>query len=291
MVHRLVLADGVEVPENRSVLGRVRAHVTIDRAGEYDAGNHRHRRRLCAGTAAAGIAFQLRRRRVPQRLAVGQLEREQPARLVGRRQDVGHRNVRRGFISRGSPLDAAERATLAGLELPQHLAFGIGIESPHRAGLLADHDDPLAAGQRAQDRRVAEVVIRPELLRAVLQTRTAADEKCVAAGHLVPPDDLAGLEIHRDHRVARLHRRSGVRVARADVEHALLLIDGRRVPHRRTGRGVLRGARRVLAGLGWRFGDGVALPQLLAGRRLERDHAAAERAALVVRLRRRRLLR
>src|SRR5205823_4852966 len=122
-------------------------------------------------------------------------------------------------------------------------------------------------------------------LRAVLEARTAAYEERVSRRHLVPPDDLAGLEIHRDDRVARLHRRPGVRVAGADVEHALLAIDGRRVPHRRARRCVLGGAGRVLADLGRRFGDRVALPELIAGGRLERDDAAAEGAAFVLRLR------
>src|SRR5262249_58139266 len=105
-----------------------------------------------------------------------------------------------------SPFDPAEHAALAGLQLPHDLALVVGVEPPHRARFLTDDEDPLAAGQRAQNWRVAEIEIGTEVLRTVLvgSARAAADEKRVGRRRLIPPDDLAGLQVHRHDRVARL---------------------------------------------------------------------------------------
>ncbi len=143
----------------------------------------------------------------------------------------------------------------------------------------------LPPGSDAQDRRVAEVVVGSDFLRAILYPGPATDQKGVSRRHLVPPDYLPGLQIHRDHRVAGLDGGTGVRVTGADVEDATLGIDRRRVPDRCARRRVLRGAFRILPDLHGRFGDGVTLPDLIAGRRVERDDTAAERAALVAWLR------
>src|SRR4029077_15661568 len=160
-----------------------------------------------------------------------------------------------------------------------------GTEAPHDAGLLTDHDHALAAGQRAQHRRVAEVEVGTEILRAVLDARAAADEERVGARRLVPPQNLAGLDVHRDDRIARLRRRLGVRVAPADVDGAALLVDRRAAPDGRARGRPLRRALRVLPRLHRRLGDRVALPDLIAGRRVERHDAAAEGAAFVGELR------
>ena len=49
---------------------------------------------------------------------------------------------------RRSPLDAAERAALAGAVLPDHLAVLVGIDREADAGFLADDDDVAAIGPR-----------------------------------------------------------------------------------------------------------------------------------------------
>jgi hypothetical protein len=68
-------------------------------------------------------------------------------------------------------------------------------------------------------------------------------------------------------------------------DDAALRINRRRVPDGRAGRRPLRRPRRILSNLHGRLGDRVALPDLCAVARVERDDAAAERAALVIRLR------
>src|SRR5438128_11100750 len=104
-----------------------------------------------AGAAAAGVVLQLRRRRMPDLLAGGQPEREKAAGLIRRREDIRHRNIRGLVVGRRAPFDAPERAALPGLELPDDLAFVVGVEAPHDTGLLSDHEDPLAARQASQD--------------------------------------------------------------------------------------------------------------------------------------------
>src|SRR5438876_34394 len=66
-VDRVVRPHCVEIPQDRAVARRIRAHVAVDGPGEGDAGNRRDRRRLrgaAAGTIAAACW-----RRVPDALA------------------------------------------------------------------------------------------------------------------------------------------------------------------------------------------------------------------------------
>src|SRR5207249_9615916 len=115
VIHGLELTSRVEVPDDGAVGGRIRPEVAIHRPGEHDTWNHRCRRRLRAGAAAAGVALQLRRGRMPDLLAGAELEREEAAGLVRRREDIRHRNIRCLVVGRGAPFDAAERATLTAL--------------------------------------------------------------------------------------------------------------------------------------------------------------------------------
>ena len=196
--------------------------------------------------------------------------------------DVRHRHVHVRAVARRSPLDAAELAALADRRRSTAWPRCVGIERVHDARLLAGDEDPLAVRQRDQDRRLAEVVIGSGVLRTVRRVGGAARHRVrITGGHLLRPLDGAGVEVERDDGVGQ--RRGGRRVAIAgrDVERIrrgstvgadhTAAPDG---PHSCTPLRVLRARRR-------RLRNHVGAPQLIAGRGIERDDAAAERAAFI----------
>src|SRR5688572_13527332 len=135
----------------------------------------------------------------------------QAARGFLAKEEIGHREISDARIRGGAPLEAAERAALADAALPHDGALVVGIERPHHAGLLPDHDEALAVWQIAEDRGVAEVEVRTVVTHGtVLALRAAANHVNVPGRDLAGPDDLAAIERHRDHRVAR--RAAGPRV-------------------------------------------------------------------------------
>ena len=203
----------------------------------------------CGGTAAlAGAAA--RRRLIPHALAVAQAQREHAAALlrvgvggvaVGQHDaaDVGVGHVDVVAVGGRAPLHAAHRAAPADARLPHDGAVAIGIERVHDAGFLSGEKQPFAARLVHEDRRRAEVPVGAVRVGAVgLVGQPARGGVGVVRGHLPVPEDLAGLEIHREERVA--HRRAGVAVvvARRDVQRVLHRIDGGRRPDRRARRPV-----------------------------------------------------
>ena len=135
---------------------------------------------------------------------------------------------------------------------------------------------------RQQNRRRAEVVVRPRLVRTVRAVVAVARTVVGVAGRdLLVPNDAAVGERQRDHGIAR--RCDGLRVvvARRDVEQPARCIDGRRRPDRGPGRTIERRAAAVLAELARLVGQ-VRLPEPRAVAHPERDDAAAERAARVI---------
>src|SRR5262249_47249079 len=156
----------------------VRAKVAVDGTGEDHAGDRRDRGGLRAGTTLrAGRAVQLRRRRAPKLLARGEFDGVQAAGLaVAAADEIGNSEVGLFEIGGGSPSDAAERASLPPARLPQDLAMLIGIESPDDAGLLPADEDAFAAGELAQNRRAAEIVIGSAIFGAVDAARAPHGE-------------------------------------------------------------------------------------------------------------------
>src|SRR4030095_5302746 len=153
------------------------------------------------------------------------------ARLFLSQEQIRHREIPDVRVRGRSPLEPAERAALADAALPDERALVVRSERPHHAGLLADHDDALAAGQVAQDRRIAEVEVRAVVTHGtVLALRVAADHVDVLGRDLARPVYLAALEIARDHRVAVRPARPRVLVAGRDIKLAPLQIDRRRRP-------------------------------------------------------------
>ena len=265
--------------------------MAVDRSAEHRPGNRGRRRRQ--RRAARRLVAAAVRPRQPGLRAVGELDREQPAaglrvqaaaaalrRVLER--NVGQRHVDVLAVTRRPPLDPAELAAAADGGAPQPLAALIGIEPVHHAGFLPRHDQPLAVGQRDQNRRLAEVVIRSRLLGTVRGVRRAARHGVgVAGGHLRRPLDRAGVEVERHNRVGHRRHRQRVRVAGRDVQRLRDRVDGRRRPHGGTRRSPqlrppgVPGARRR------RLGDQVGPPDFITALRIERDDAAAERAAFV----------
>src|SRR6185503_16835415 len=191
-------------------------------------------------------------------------QRVQAAGFLLPEQQVRDRKITDARIRGRSPFEAAERAAFADAALPDERALLVGIERPHHAGLLADHDNALAAGQVAQDRRIAEVEVGAVVTdRTVLALRVAADHVDVLRRDLAGPIDLAALEIDRNNRVAVRPAGPRVLVPGRDIKLAAPQIDRRRRPDRNARRFVELRAKLVLAR---RLGliDHEGLPDLLA---------------------------
>src|SRR5690606_6693067 len=112
-VDGLVVALGVDVPDDPARGGVVGAHVAVHRPGDAAAWNARRRGRL-AGVAASDVeAVRGGRGRVPAFLAVGEVESIDAAGVAGGVlgfPDVGDRHVEVLVVGGESPFDAAEYA-------------------------------------------------------------------------------------------------------------------------------------------------------------------------------------
>src|SRR5206468_5372651 len=97
--------------------------------------------------------------------------------------------------------------------------------------------------------------------------------------HLPRPSHPAGAEIERDHGIGGRLRRPAVSIAGAHVDGTALRVDRRCRPDAAAGRAPHLGAVGVGSNQSRRAGDGVGLPDNLAGAGVERDERAAERAA------------
>ena len=154
----------------------------------------------------------------------------------------------------------------------------------NHAGFLPSNQRALAVGERHENRGGGEIVIGPRRLRAVRRRGTAAGNvEGIAGRELARPELFPGLQVVGDERVARLRGRLGVGVARGNVDSALLHVDSRGGPNARAGGAPQLYARGVLADRFSGFRDSIGPPNLLARDGVQRDDAAAELAAFVVR--------
>src|SRR5260370_19779476 len=143
----------------------------------------------------------------------------------------------------------------------------------------------MAVAEVAQDRRRSEIVIWTGFVRAVRLIGPAARKiPRIAAGQLLSPSQLPCLHVECQHGVACLWGRIGVCIAGSDVNYAVLHIDGRRTPYSGARRSETIDAVLVLASQIGPLGDRIGLPDLLAGLCVERDNAATEGAASVLRI-------
>ncbi len=158
----------------------------------------------------------------------------------------------------------------------------IGVQRVHDTRLLRDYQNPPPIRQARQDRRLTEVVIRPVIIRTIYGTpaQTAHDIRIIR-GELLVPKHFAGLQIQREHRIARVGGRVGVAVAGGDIQRVSLHIDGGSGPDCRARRTKKLHAERVLLRRPWFLRDRIGFPKPLTGSRVQRYHAAAECAALV----------
>jgi hypothetical protein len=154
------------------------------------------------------------------------------------------------------------------------------------AGFLPDNQDTLPAAQTHQDGRLTKVVVWTIAIRTVgpVGTEARRDEAVLCSG-LPMPEHPTGRKLKRKNRITRFRGRVGIVVPGRDIERLTLDIDGRRGPHRRARRTIELGPYGILLCRTRRLGDGVALPDLLARRNIQRDDAAAKGAALVGRRR------
>ena len=266
-------------PEDRAVAGVVGAEQAVVGAREDGAGNRGDRRQQ---GRAAPLADRLVGLGEPDQLAGRQAHRGEPPRLG--RQVVRVGEVRLLGVDREAPLDAAEGAARPDLVAPDDSAAALRVEGVARPGLLADDEEVAAVGGGHQHGRRAEVEVGAVLLRAVRVVAAAVEDERVARRELVRPADGAGLEVERDDGVARGGGGLGIGVPGRGVDDPALGVDGRRRPHRRAGRPHEVGAGGVAPARRRRLLDGVALPDQLAGRRVEGGDAAAERAAGIPRV-------
>src|ERR1035438_3113375 len=184
-VHGLIFHGGVHVPDDAAIGGRVGAQVAVQRAREDYSRNQRHGRRL---RGAASRLAATRRRRGPDALSGGQLQREHPARLV---EVLGGIVVRDSHVDilairRVAPLHSSERTAFAYAHAPQHFALLVRIDGVHHPGLLPGNQRALAVGQIHQVRRASKIEVRAVGLRAIVPRGTTEIEG-IALGQLARP--------------------------------------------------------------------------------------------------------
>ena len=160
--------------------------------------------------------------------------------------------------------------------------------------LLTDHDERPSIRQRAKDRRVAEIHVGTQFIRAGLGLVLGRNVGTPFPGtlahvgivghHLLRPQAGAGLEIECDDGVGSGGGRLRVTVARGDVDRAPFEIDGRRRPDSGPGRAPQLDAFRRPLHRNRLLLNRVRLPHAPAGDGVVRRDAAAECAARISRI-------
>src|SRR5262245_48942260 len=147
-VDRVDRLRGVNIPDDRAVFGRISAQMSVRRAGEDHARDDGRRRRLrVVALPRSPTALGFWRGNVPELLSAGDLQSGQTGLASRPSARVGDRYVDVIRVGREAPFDAAERAAVTDLHLPQDLSIVVRIEGPHYARFLAAQQYLLSAGE------------------------------------------------------------------------------------------------------------------------------------------------
>ena len=159
----------------------------------------------------------------------------------------------------------------------------VGIVRPDVATFLPRDQDGAAIRERLQYRRRCEVLIRPKLLRTIFGAllARATDQPGIVLCILHGPENFPGIQIERENGIGGFRGGFSVGGAGADVECVAFRINCWRQPD--------PGARwtpalhsiGILSGRLRRFRNRIGLPDLAAIGSIQRDHAAAKRAARI----------
>ena len=213
---------------------------TVVGSRENDPGNHRNCGRECCVTAThdagpdAGPRTNRRwRLGSPDQLARSQTDSRQSARV--QRDHVRIGEVGHIAIDCEPPFDPPELAARTHAILPDDSALAVRVEAVGHARLLTDHEKVVPIRHGDERRRGAEVVVGALVVRTVGVVSPAAHDEGVRRCQLVEPTDLAGVDVERDDRIARLGSRLGVGVAGGRVDETALSVDRRRPPDRGAG--------------------------------------------------------
>ena len=195
---------------------------------------------------------------------------------------VGVRDIHMVLVRSGAPHDPSQRTTFADPRLPQDFALLVRIQRMDDAGFLPD------TNTRCPLRKLTRIGDWPKSWSGPwspdswsLSAPKQEDDEAVICGGLPMPEHPAGRKVKRKNCIAGFRGRIGIVVPGRDIERPTLDIDGRRGPHRRAGRTIELGPDGIPLCRTRRLGDRVGLPDLPAGRDIQRYDAAAKGAALV----------
>ena len=284
----LEVAQRVVLPQHLAVPGGVRTQHPVLASGEHHAGNDGRGPEYARG-AGWGLGV-----RAVRRSGVGRVPRALAAVRPQRGQAAGPFRERNGAVVQGSVARRAHARALGKLRgvhclgHPEDGAAVVRIQGRDAAALLAGDQHVPPARQGDQDRRSRHVVVRAARMAGAVEAghlfRHVEQPAVLVAGEeLGGPETPAGIQIERDHRVARPSvGHVDVAVPRADVDRPAPQVEDRGGPHAGAGGSVLLDAQPVLADRPGPLGNGVALPDLRSVGGVEDHHGALRGAALVL---------
>ena len=134
---------------------------------------------------------------------------------------VRYRDIDFRSVGRRSPLHAAERAAVADARLPEDGSAAVRIDGGDDAGFLSGDQRAFSIRKADQDRRRAEIEIRPPGRGAVRAHRRTRHVEGVAGRDLPRPRQLPGCGVERQDGIRHAGRRVRVIVAGGHVQHVL----------------------------------------------------------------------
>ena len=159
------------------------------------------------------------------------------------------------------------------------------VHSP-TPGLLRN-DKRSRRRQSCDDRRRGEVIIGTDAFGAIGIWRrgfaSASEDPDIIGRDLACPLHLSRLEIKSEDGIARQGRRIAITITGGDIDRAAFGVDCGGAPDSGACRTPELGPGRAFAARLWRLGNRVRLPDDVTCIRIQCRHAAAERAALVLR--------
>ena len=245
------------------------------------------RNRTCRTRLASAIGMN---RRVPIHLAAFELQGLQAATSLLQR-IVNSLPVRRAAPNHETR--RRRRLRFPQLGAPKQLPICSRIERNRHAALARCHQHVFAVHGLENRRRAAEIVVRPQLFRAISVGRVrrfATVHERIAGELLVMPHQLAVFHPQRQDGIARRRGHTPKAVAGSDVNEFPFGVHGWRVPYRSARRAPHLLSVRVLANCTQRLGDTLHSPQHFARIGIERGDGAPRFTALVIQVRARQRL-